>query len=144
MLYYANDHDIFRLDLSTRRRELITPLPFSVRCLVAGYGWVCVGGPDHGQFAAIKVDDGCSTSSSRSPQPYIDVDAPLSLQNDLERRASTQRHSVLPEHSHRLDRRTKPDVRPREFGGLTVNAVTLFQPPEGTDDADVGPVAILS
>ncbi len=43
-----------------------------------------------------------------------------------------------------LARGTKSEPRLRDFRGLTMNSITLFQPAEGSDDAGDGPIAVLS
>lgn len=54
-VYYASNHDVYSLELSGRQCTLVATLTFSIRSLVAGHGWVCVGGPEEGQCAFIKI-----------------------------------------------------------------------------------------
>ncbi|KIW06120.1 uncharacterized protein PV09_03287 [Verruconis gallopava] len=56
ILYYASSRDIFALDTSTGVRTHITCLPFWARCTAAGYGYICVGGGDSGQFAVVTLN----------------------------------------------------------------------------------------
>ena len=54
-IYYASDYDVRSLELSSRQSTLVATVAFSIRSLVAGHGWVCVGGPEEGQCTFIKI-----------------------------------------------------------------------------------------
>lgn len=103
---------------------------------MAGYGWICVGGSDHGQFAAVKIDDTQSSWDGVVPSRFAEIDNLLPV----------QAHRFLPSLDDRpgSGQRRKPEVRLHEFGGSITNSVTLFQAPLGATGADDGPVAILS
>ncbi|KAI9795072.1 MAG: hypothetical protein M1816_000094 [Peltula sp. TS41687] len=136
IFYYACNEELFRLDIATRKRDYITFLPFSARCLVAGYGWLCVGGSDHGQFAAVRIDDAQPSGEGVVPSRFAEMDS--LLPPDL------RAHRFLPSLGDRPGsaQRWKPKII--ELGGSITNSVTLFQAPLGSAGADDGPVAILS
>jgi hypothetical protein len=54
-IFYASHYDVYSLELSTSTRSLVATLPFLIQSLVAGHGWVCVGGSDKGHCAFIKI-----------------------------------------------------------------------------------------
>ncbi|KAF1948858.1 hypothetical protein CC80DRAFT_497946 [Byssothecium circinans] len=72
LLYYASAEDVYCLNAATRTQARIATLPWKARCTASGYGYVCVAGADHGNFAAIKVT-GCPSANA------MDVDALLPL-----------------------------------------------------------------
>ncbi|KAL2356619.1 hypothetical protein BJ546DRAFT_524918 [Cryomyces antarcticus] len=72
ILYYASGADVYCLDTATKKRRLVTTLPFETRCTASGYGWICVaGGEEHGQIAIIKLGRDGATGT--------EVDAALPL-----------------------------------------------------------------
>ena len=144
IFYYACNSDLFRLNISTCKQEIIASLPFSARCLVAGYGWLCAGAADNGQFAAVSIDDDHSVWDGSSSSRYADVDHMISLQlpSNVQRDA---RHPLpLAEGRPGSAESRKPTVRIHELGGNITNSITLYQAPEGGLNADDGPVAVLS
>jgi WD40 repeat protein len=64
IVYYASGPDVYCLDRESRKRKLVTSLPFDARCTASGYGWVCVGGDDEGRFAALKFDGSTAFAES--------------------------------------------------------------------------------
>lgn len=55
LIYYASGNDIYCLNAATHTQSHLATLPFEARCTASGFGYVCVGGADDGNFAAIKV-----------------------------------------------------------------------------------------
>jgi len=123
LVYYASGSEIYCLNAATRTQALVTTLPFDARCTSAGHGYVCVGGADNGNFAAIKV-------TGRSPADSLHVDAALPL--DLE---------------HRLPRPPLLGAASRicleKIGENIVNSISIHQLP-GTVDAEGDVVAVLT
>jgi hypothetical protein len=80
LVYYASGCDVYCLNTVTRLQARVTTLPWEARCTAAGHGYVCVGGADEGNFAAIKVE-------GFPPSDPSDVDAslPLDFHNRLPR-----------------------------------------------------------
>ncbi|KAF1925257.1 uncharacterized protein M421DRAFT_424059 [Didymella exigua CBS 183.55] len=77
VVYYASGCDIFCLNAATQTQAHVATLPFEARCTAAGCGFVCVGGADHGNFAAIKVagfppvDDSGAEFETRLSRPPL-------------------------------------------------------------------------
>jgi WD40 repeat protein len=71
---------VYCLNAVTRTQAHVTTLPWEARCTASGHGYVCVGGADEGNFAAIKLQGFPPTDPS-------DVDAllPLDFQPRLPR-----------------------------------------------------------
>lgn len=120
ILYYPSGDRIYQINTATRKRRLIGTLPFEPRCVGARYGWVCVGGAEHGQFATIRMKD----------EEAADEDEAMALDMDM-------------------DGPDEPRTRPRRsvatvmaLGGTIVNSITLHRPPSSTSDDDV--LAVLT
>ncbi|KAI9888108.1 MAG: hypothetical protein M1823_000043 [Watsoniomyces obsoletus] len=139
-IYYASDGDLVRLDLSPRRREVIASIPFSPHCLAAGHGWLCAGGRDNGQFAAVRIDEELDHETTGDAHP----DPTTTSHLDSESQRQGPRFSLRHEGPSGLAGRSKSEPQLRDFRGLTMNSITLFQPAEGSDDAADGPIAVLS
>ncbi|KAF1832686.1 hypothetical protein BDW02DRAFT_416350 [Decorospora gaudefroyi] len=123
LIYYASGADVYCLNAATRTQAHVTTLPWEARCTASGYGYVCVGGEKHGNFAAIKVTGFPPTGPS-------DVDASLPL--DFEHR--------LPQ-PPRLGAASR--VHLEKIGTDIVNSISVHKLPaegEGRDDV----VAVLT
>lgn len=127
-MYYASDNEVYALHVSTQKRELIAILPWKAFCLDAAYGWVCVGGKEHGQCAFIHVNETESSSGSdRDSRHDADVDALLPLDLDPESRVLA--HSFL----HRSQRtstaagRKKARTQFYELGDQIINSVSVHR-----------------
>ncbi|KAI9844849.1 MAG: hypothetical protein M1837_005267 [Sclerophora amabilis] len=142
-LYFACNSDIHRVNTSTRKREHITSLPFDARCLAAGYGWIVAGGPDSGQFAAVKIPQDNEERREQPSRHQLDVDALLPVNLDPEARREAHRF-LSSEERFGIGRRPSPEIRIQELGSLIVNSVTLHRSPPDTDDDQDGTVAILT
>ena len=128
ILYYPSDKKIYSIDTSTRNRKLITTLPFSARCLAAKYGWVCCGGANDGQFAAIKLPQAADEARERR-STEVDALLPLELSD------SGRSHAPLTREDRRRARATAiPEIHVEELGGLIVNSVTIYRPRDIEDD----------
>ncbi|GBF66663.1 hypothetical protein TMEN_9383 [Trichophyton mentagrophytes] len=130
-IYVAVGRIIYAIHISSRKREILTIVPFDPKCLTAGNGWIGVGGTESGDCAFIKLDAASPLSEpaggAGSP---ADVDSPLPLDFDssLSRRA-------LP---------YPPNVSVRELGGSIVNSVTLHRLPANGDEFADEDIAVLS
>lgn len=128
VIYYASEHDIYSLHLSSRKRELIASLPWVPQCLDAGYGWICLGGGDSGKCAFICINERASTGSrSRASQHRAEVDALLPLDLDPGFRLVTQNYFDRRQASSQLTGRSKPEVQIHELGASIVNSVTVHR-----------------
>lgn len=128
ILYYASEHEIFALHLSTRKRELIASLPWKPQCLDAGQGWICVGGSENGRCAFICLfEENANDNADRALYRHAEVDALLPLDLDPESRILA--HDFL-QHSQTLAtpaRRRKPEIQFHEVGDSIVNSVTIHR-----------------
>jgi hypothetical protein len=80
LVYYASGAAVYCLNAATRTQAHVTTLPWEARCTASGYGFVCVGGEEHGNFAAIKVTGFPPTDPSD-----VDASLPLDFQHRLPR-----------------------------------------------------------
>ncbi|KAI9800802.1 MAG: hypothetical protein M1825_003585 [Sarcosagium campestre] len=159
-LYYASDSDIYCLHTVTKKRELVTTLPFAPRCLAADHDWLCLGGAENGQFAAIKiskeprsegegatlriqVDALLADSSDTTRGQSEDVDALLPLDLDPSLRHETSRFLAARNRARARIQRKYVDLRIEEFGGLITNSVTIHKY-SGHDCHSDGVVAVLT
>jgi len=123
LVYYASGAAVYCLNAATRTQAHVTTLPWEARCTASGYGYVCVGGEEHGNFAAIKV-------TGFPPTDPSDVDASLPL--DFQHRLP--RPPILGAASR---------VRLEKIGTDIVNSISIHKlPAEGNGQDDV--VAVLT
>lgn len=131
IIYYASEKEVYALHKSNGKRELIASLPWYPQCLDAAHGWVCVGGPDNGLCASIRLrappeDEASSGTGSRS---HAEVDATLPL--DLDPGSASRlldRHSYY-EHQGptRATSLRKAQVQYHELGTSIVNSVAIYR-----------------
>ncbi|KAI9799465.1 MAG: hypothetical protein M1833_003987 [Piccolia ochrophora] len=145
VLYYASDSDIYSLDTSTRKRQLITSVPFEIRCLAADHGWLCVGGSSNGQFAAVRIGREARGAGDRSSgRHHADVDALLPLDLDPEVRRQTHRFLSDPDENLGRSQTRRAEVWFKEFGGDITNSVTIHRSPDAKEALSDGVVAVLT
>ncbi|KAJ4989897.1 hypothetical protein SVAN01_04544 [Stagonosporopsis vannaccii] len=124
LIYYASGSDVYCLNAATQTQAHLTTLPFDARCTASGYGFVCVGGADHGNFAAINV-------AGFPPVHDAHVDALLPL--DFE---------------HRLPRppqlRVAHRIQLEKIGEDIVNSISIHKLPAATADGRDDVVAVLT
>lgn len=124
LIYYASGCDIYCLNAATQTQAHVTTLPFDARCTASGYGYVCVGGADHGNFAAIKV-------AGFPPVNNAHVDASLPL--DFDHRLS---HPPMLGSANR--------VQLEKIGEDIVNSISIHKLPAVTSDRRDDVVAVLT
>ncbi|KAI4711817.1 hypothetical protein J4E89_003260 [Alternaria sp. Ai002NY15] len=123
LVYYASGAAVYCLNAATRTQAHVTTLPWEARCTASGYGYVCVGGEEHGNFAAIKVTGFPPTGPSD-----VDASLPLDFQHRL------PRPPILGAASR---------VRLEKIGTDIVNSISIHKlPAEGNGQDDV--VAVLT
>lgn len=149
IIYYASQHEIYALHVSTRKRELITSLPWKPQCLDAGYGWICVGGSDNGRCAFVNTREECSNSSGdRTFQHHAEVDALLPLELDPESRLlahnSPHQRSQTFASTPSAASRGKVEVQIHEVGGSIINSVTIHRLRSDRDGFEDEIVAVLT
>lgn len=125
LLYYASGFDVYCLNVVTHTQAHVTTLPWEARCTAAGHGYVCVGGADSGNFAAIKVTGFPPTDPSA-----IDASLPLDFEARLPRPPSL---SAAPSSRVRLEK----------IGEDIVNSISIHKlPAQGGRPEEV--VAVLT
>ncbi|PVI06295.1 hypothetical protein DM02DRAFT_514935 [Periconia macrospinosa] len=125
LLYYASRADVYCLNAATRTQAQLATLPWDARCTASGYGYVCVGGAQDGNFAAIKV-------SGFPPANPADVDALLPL--ELSNRTTLSRPPLLPARFH---------TEYAKIGDDIVNSISIHKL-SADDDAQEEVVAVLT
>ncbi|KAK2759344.1 hypothetical protein FQN54_002822 [Arachnomyces sp. PD_36] len=131
-IYVAVDRVIYSIRISTRKRDIVTIVPFEPKCLTAGLGWIAVGGKVRGDCAFIRLAGGHGSIHSDTVMgtSSVDVDTPLPLDLDpSSRRLPPWAPGEYGPESHirRSNRRRVPEVQIKEFGGTIVNSVTLHR-----------------
>ncbi|KAH7070910.1 WD40-repeat-containing domain protein [Paraphoma chrysanthemicola] len=123
LIYYASGYDVYCLNAVTRTQAHVTTLPWEARCTASGHGFVCVGGADDGNFAAIQVAGFPPADPSQ-----VDASLPLDLQHRVPR-------PPLLGAAHR--------IRLEKIGEDIVNSISIHKfPAEGDTQDDV--VAVLT
>lgn len=124
IIYYASKFDVYSLNTATHTQALVYHLPWEARCTASGHGYVCVGGADNGNFAAIKV-------TGFPPTDPSDVDASLPL--DFQSRVLPRPPLLGAAH----------DVEVTTIGEDIVNSISIHKfPAEGEGQDEV--VAVLT
>ncbi|KAF1808410.1 hypothetical protein P152DRAFT_452872 [Eremomyces bilateralis CBS 781.70] len=108
IIYYANNQDIFELNVCARTRKHIATLPFQVRCTASGYGWICVGGGDEGNWARIQLN----------PPSASEVDSLLPLNLEYRQNGRRTRPTLPP---------PLPRVTSDQLGDDIVNSISIHQ-----------------
>lgn len=140
VVYYPSGSDIYALYTKTRERQIITRLPFSPRCLVAGNGWLCCGGVP-GHYTAIPLRDSNTNFDLSSLGLESGPDARLPLDLDPSRRSTP---SDIPprrrrSHTHPVLANVKP------VGKDINNCITLWFPSEiSSNQTYTTPVAVVA
>lgn len=109
LLYYASGADVYCLNTATKIQSHVTKLPWDARCTASGHGYVCVGGAEQGNFAAIKVE-----GFPPSDPQHVDSLLPL----DLERHTSVTRPPVLC---------TPAEIQLEKIGEDIVNSISIHK-----------------
>ncbi|KAH7379546.1 hypothetical protein BKA66DRAFT_513030 [Pyrenochaeta sp. MPI-SDFR-AT-0127] len=124
LVYYASGFDIYCLNAATRTQAHVTTLPWEARCTAAGHGYVCVGGADDGNFAAIKVAGFPPLGPTQ-----VDTSLPLDLENRL------PRPPLLAAASR---------VRLEKIGEDIVNSISIHKLPSAVNGGQADVVAVLT
>lgn len=128
LIYYASKENIYALNLAARKRKLVATLPWLPQCLAAGYGWICVGGPDKGMCAFIDIsEEGSQGGDLRAARRHAEVDALLPLDLDVDSRLSAHDYLRRLQDPSDSGQRRQPEIRLHELGGSIVNSVTILR-----------------
>ena len=145
IIYYASEHEIYALHLSSRKRELITSLPWKPQCLDADQGWICVGGSENGRCAFIYLGEEEVTDSGDRPlNRHAEVDALLPIDLDPESRVLA--HSFLQRRESFATPASprKPEIQFHEVGESIVNSVTIHRLCSNQEGFEDEVVAVLT
>lgn len=132
-IYFANSYDIYALHLPSQRKSLLVTLPFSPRCLVAGLGWICVGGDQNGDSAFIELNKKDSDAWFHHAGPTSPPDSP---QRATRKNVQSLGQNVAASRSY-------PELVLNEFGGDIVNSITLHELATKGESSWHEPVALL-
>lgn len=140
-IYVIVERVIYAIHISTQKRESIAIIPFEPRCLVAGYGWIAVGGPENGECAFIKIGErGLQVYGNPSSHQSSDVDSALPLDLDPPSGVSSTGTFATSTSARPPGPRLPPEFELHKFGGSIVNSVTIHRfsgNEEGVVDEDV-------
>ncbi|CAF9931800.1 MAG: hypothetical protein ALECFALPRED_005095 [Alectoria fallacina] len=125
IIYYASDHEIYALHVSSRKRKLIKSLPWQPVCLDAAYGWICVGGRENGRCAFISINEGSDGATmALRPHAEVEVDELLPLDLDPEYRRTISDPSVHLQWAQ-PSRGSSYELQTHALGADIVNSVTI-------------------
>lgn len=141
-IYVVVERIVYSIHISEQKRESVAVIPFEPRCLVAGYGWIVVGGPENGECAFIRIGDGGMQVHGDAPF-QTDVDSALPL--DLDPRPSMTSGDFNGESASTRYRssRSSPEVELHRFGGSIVNSVTIHRFYGGSEDLADEDIVVL-
>ncbi|KAF4766363.1 hypothetical protein N7455_005451 [Penicillium solitum] len=142
-IYVVVERIVYSIHISEQKRESVAVIPFEPRCLVAGYGWIVVGGPENGECAFIRIGDGGMQVHGDAPF-QTDVDSALPF--DLDPRPSMTSGDFNGESASTRYRssRSSPEVELHRFGGSIVNSVTIHRFYGGSEDLADEDIVVLS
>ncbi|KAJ5790673.1 uncharacterized protein N7518_007684 [Penicillium psychrosexuale] len=142
-IYVVVERIVYSIHISAQKRESVAVLPFEPRCLVAGYGWIVVGGPENGECAFIRIGDRGMQVHGDIPF-HADVDSALPL--DLDPPSSIAPGDFNGESASTRYRssRLSPEVELHGFGGSIVNSVTIHRFYGGSEDLADEDIVVLS
>ncbi|KAF1361201.1 hypothetical protein EJ07DRAFT_113470 [Lizonia empirigonia] len=136
LIYYASGNDIYCLNAATHTQSHLATLPFEARCTASGFGYVCVGGADDGNFAAIKVA-GVPVENGYSPDTSLparqETGPPRNRHNTDTSMPSARPHVGI---AHR--------IRLEKIGQDIVNSISIHKLPAATSEGCDDVVAVLT
>lgn len=119
--------------MKSQKWDTIERIPFEPKCLAASYGWIVVGGSDHGECAFIRLPGRHPRTASGIRHEAADVDSALPIELD----SSDTR--ALPGEDTSLEHQTLssimgghndlPEIFTKALTGSIVNSVTIHRLP---------------
>ncbi|KAG0157018.1 hypothetical protein PDIDSM_4201 [Penicillium digitatum] len=141
-IYVVVERIVYSIHISGQKRETVAVIPFEPRCLVAGHGWIVVGGPENGECAFIRIGDRGMQIHGDAPF-QADVDSAFPL--DLDQSSMTSGDFSGESASTRYrSSRSSPEVELHRFGGSIVNSVTIHRFYGASEDLADEDVVVLS
>ncbi|KGO76896.1 protein of unknown function DUF2415 [Penicillium italicum] len=142
-IYVVVERIVYSIHISGQKRETVAVIPFEPRCLVAGHGWIVVGGPENGECAFIRIGDrGMQVHDDAPFQTNVDNTLPLDL--DLQSSMTSGDFDGEIASTRYRSSRSSPEVELHRFGGSIVNSVTIHRFYGGNEDFADEDVVVLS
>ncbi|CAG8890950.1 unnamed protein product [Penicillium egyptiacum] len=138
-IYVVVERIVYSIHISGQKRESVAVIPFEPRCLVAGHGWIVVGGPENGECAFIRIGDRGMQVHGDAPF-QADVDSALPLDLDPPSSMTSGDFNGDSASTRYRSSRSSPEVELHRFGGSIVNSVTIhrfYGGSEGLADEDI-------
>ncbi|KAJ5968776.1 hypothetical protein N7501_005024 [Penicillium viridicatum] len=142
-IYVVVERIVYSIHISEQKRESVAVIPFEPRCLVAGYGWIVVGGPENGECAFIHIGDGGMQVHGDTPF-QTDVDSALPLDLDPQSSMTSGDFNGGSASTRYRSSRSSPEVELHRFGGSIVNSVTIHRFYGGSEDLADEDIVVLS
>ncbi|KAI2699547.1 hypothetical protein CBS147332_8139 [Penicillium roqueforti] len=142
-IYVVVERIVYSIHISAQKRESVAVLPFEPRCLVAGYGWIVVGGPENGECAFIRIGDRGMQVHGDTPF-HADVDSALPLDLDPSSSIAPGDFNAESASTRYRSSRLSPEVELHGFGGSIVNSVTIHRFYGGSEDLADEDIVVLS
>ncbi|KAJ6179505.1 hypothetical protein N7519_009966 [Penicillium mononematosum] len=141
-IYVVVERIVYSIHISGQKRESVAVIPFEPRCLVAGHGWIVVGGPENGECAFIRIGD--RGMQVHGDAPFHDVDSALPLDLDPPSSMTSGDFNSESASTRYRSSRSSPEVELHRFGGSIVNSVTIHRFYGGSEDLADEDVVVLS
>lgn len=141
-IYVVVERIVYSIHISAQKRESVAVLPFEPRCLVAGYGWIVVGGPENGECAFIRIGDRGMQVHGDTPF-HADVDSALPLDLDPPSSIAPGDFNAESASTRYRSSRLSPEVELHGFGGSIVNSVTIHRFYGGSEDLADEDIVVL-
>ncbi|KAJ5502373.1 hypothetical protein N7463_005247 [Penicillium fimorum] len=143
-IYVVVERIVYSIHISAQKRESVAVIPFEPRCLVAGYGWIIVGGPENGECAFIHIGD-CGMQVHDDAPFQADVDSALPLDIDPPSIMTSPGDFNGESASTRYrSSRLSPEVELHRFGGSIVNSVAIHRFYGGSEELADEDIVVLS
>lgn len=141
-IYVVVERIVYSIHISVQKRESVAVIPFEPRCLVAGHGWIVVGGPENGECAFIRIGDGGMQVHGDAP---FQTDVDIALPPDLDPPSGMTSGDFNGEYASTRYRssRSSPEVELHRFGGSIVNSVTIHRFYGGSEDLADEDIVVL-
>ncbi|KAJ5171446.1 uncharacterized protein N7500_004229 [Penicillium coprophilum] len=142
-IYVVVERIVYSIQISAQKRESVAVIPFEPRCLVAGHGWIVVGGPENGECAFIHIGDRGMQFHDDAPF-QADVDSALPLDLDPPSMASPGDSNADSASTRYRSSRSSPEVELHRFGGSIVNSVAIHRFHGGSEEFADEDIVVLS
>ncbi|KAJ5194105.1 hypothetical protein N7472_006571 [Penicillium cf. griseofulvum] len=142
-IYVVVARIVYSIHISAQKRESVAVIPFEPRCLVAGHGWIVIGGPENGECAFIHIGDRGMQVHGDAPF-QADVDSALPLDLDPPSSLTSPDFNGESASTRYRSSRLSPEVELHKFGGSIVNSVAIHRFYGGSEELADEDVVVLS